>query len=230
MTAIPLQKQAWRSPGAIVLALTHSLGEDAPRQEAVPLFPLAHQPCTALQKTLLESSFRNVLPSPFSAGELEAQNLRSKLFSTLVLSYLETYNQQSTTRSFSNTLNRVKSCDSVNFETEWISSLQPHTECQRPGSIFPSFSEVQNSFSSHWGAKNTWGGNPTFATNQTQRQQTRVSKSPNLSFERPQHCLPPIPRSTPHPAPLSCTELQKSYKNKSLYWSQNHGDSQSCWM
>lgn len=39
-------------PQPSMFTLTHPLGQDAPRQRAVPIFPLAHQPCTVLKEKI----------------------------------------------------------------------------------------------------------------------------------------------------------------------------------
>lgn len=60
MTAPPLWVQGQHSPKPSICTLIHSLGGGAPRQKAVPIFPLAHHPCSAPQNA--GRSFRSVVP------------------------------------------------------------------------------------------------------------------------------------------------------------------------
>lgn len=91
---------------------------------------------------MLERSFRNLLPSLFQVGKLEAQNLSSSqpLYYRILRLTINHFQQKGIQLHIQQRKQSHQySFGRVNFGIGHLPTLQPHTECWRQGIHFPHF-------------------------------------------------------------------------------------------
>lgn len=128
---------------------------------------------------MLERSFRNLLPSPFQVGKLEAQNLSSSqpLNYHILRLTINYFRQKGIQLHIQSKQSHPYGSGRVNFEMRHLPTLQPQTEYWGQGIHFPHFWRCRTVSHPTKIPRILQGKNPTFIMRQTQRQQIRFPKT-----------------------------------------------------